>query len=120
MDLSAKNVPINPGMVGAEETVPSEGVNVSLSADDTIVLLCEGSSIMMRGKNQEVHMRSDNVRLESPENPLDLQVMDADARERLEAYEQAKLNHLPIFSPDGTLITGLNMDEQLLFDYYMK
>ncbi|MDU5144026.1 MAG: hypothetical protein E6230_17810 [Paenibacillus dendritiformis] len=77
MDLSAKNVPINPGMVGAEETVPSEGVNVSLSADDTIVLLCEGSSIMMRGKNQEVHMRSDNVRLESPENPLDLQVMAA-------------------------------------------
>ncbi len=39
---------------------------------------------------------------------------------RLEAYEQAKLNHLPIFSSDGTLITGLNMDEQLLFDYYMK
>ncbi|TDL57701.1 hypothetical protein E2R60_04200 [Paenibacillus dendritiformis] len=121
MDLSAKNVQINPDMVGAEETIPSEGVNVTLCADDTIVLLCEGSSIMMRGKNQEVHMRADNVRLESPENPLDLQVMAADAvRERLEAYEQAKLNHLPIFSPDGTLITGLNMDEQLLFDYYMK
>lgn len=121
MDLSAKNVQINPDIVGAEETIPSEGVNVSLSADDTIVLLCEGSSIMMRGKNQEVHMRADNVRLESPENPLDLQVMAADAvQERLAAYEQAKLNHLPIFSPDGTLITGLNMDEQLLFDYYMK
>ncbi len=34
---------------------------------------------MMRGKKQEVHMLADNVRLESPENPLDLQVMAADA-----------------------------------------
>ncbi|MGG3504892.1 hypothetical protein ABES58_05340 [Paenibacillus lautus] len=48
LDLTAKNIRINPDFVGAEETIPSEGVNVNLSAGKTVALLCEGSTLMMR------------------------------------------------------------------------
>ncbi|WP_235533144.1 EndoU domain-containing protein, partial [Paenibacillus sp. Leaf72] len=39
---------------------------------------------------------------------------------RLAAYEEARQRSLPVFFPDGTLITGRTMDENALYHYYIS
>ncbi|MGG4095005.1 hypothetical protein [Paenibacillus lautus] len=119
LDLTAKNIRINPDFVGAEETIPSEGVNVNLSAGKTVALLCEGSTLMMSEADQSIDIVSDKITLESPENPKDIQVMSQDAVAALLAeYEETRLRTQPVFKSDGTRITA--NDKDLLLNYFMK
>ncbi len=77
--------------------------------------------MMLDGKRQQAHFRSDRIAVESPENPLDIMVFTQDSvQEALASYEEARLKSLPVFLPDGTLITGDNLDEEPLLDYFMK
>ncbi|MGZ7440994.1 hypothetical protein [Paenibacillus sp. TH7-28] len=119
LDLTAKNIRINPDFVGAKETIPSEGVNVNLSAGKTVALLCEGSSLMMSEADQSIDVVSDKITLESPANPMDIQVMSQDAVGALLAkYEEIRLRAQPVFKSDGTRITA--DDRDLLFNYFLK
>lgn len=119
MELTAKNLRINPDFVGEQATIPAEGVNVMLTAGKNVVLLCEGSSMMMDEQDGSIHMLSETVRLESPENPMDIQVMSGDEVEALLAeYEQIRLGYQPVFLSDGTLVSSDNND--VLYNYFIK
>jgi|GEM_PF-1139050 len=119
LDLTAKNIHLNPDLVGAEKTIPSEGVNLTLTADKTLAIQCEGSTLMMSEDDQSVHFISDKLTLESPENPMDIQVMTQDAVGALLAeYEEQRLRAQPVFRSDGTRVTA--DDRDLLFNYFLK
>lgn len=119
LDLSAKKINVNPDVVGAEGTTPGEGLNIQLSAGETIAFMCEGSTIMVSGKDSSVDVISDSVRLESPENPMDIQVMSQDDVEILLGYyEDLRMRTQPAFRPDGTIMTA--DDKDVLHDYFMN
>ncbi|WHX50300.1 hypothetical protein QNH46_06440 [Paenibacillus woosongensis] len=119
MELTAKNLRVNPDFVGEQGSIPAEGVNVMLTAGKNVILLCEGSSMMMDEQDGSIHMLSETVRLESPENPMDIQVMSGDEVEALLAeYEQMRLGYQPVFLSDGTLVSSDNND--VLYNYFIK
>lgn len=116
IDLTAKNLRVNPDFVGEQETIPSEGVRVSLSAGKSIALLCEGSSLLLSEEEQSIDIVSDNITLESPENPKDIQVMAQDAVEALLAeYEAIRLSTQPVFRSDGTRVVADELDVLQLY-----
>jgi len=90
-------------------------------ATERMSFQCGGSSIMLDGADGKVHVRGEEVFLQSPFNPPPPDLPDADEVEGILAgYEEEKKKHRPVALADGTIMDANNMDEELLYEYFME